>query len=79
MLQANPNVDVVYGHNDPMAEAAIISADSAGADKSKFLFVGIDALPTLDGGIRPYGRSALGVTYVYPTGGQQALITPFAF
>jgi ribose transport system substrate-binding protein len=73
MLQANPNVDVVYGHNDPMAEAAIISADSAGADKSKILFVGIDALPTPDGGIRSVMDGRLGVTYVYPTGGQQAI------
>ena len=28
-FQAQPEVDVVYAHNDPMAEAAIISAESA--------------------------------------------------
>ena len=30
MFQANPDVHVVYTHNDPMTEAAIISAESAG-------------------------------------------------
>jgi ribose transport system substrate-binding protein len=73
MYQANPNVDVVYAHNDPMTEAAVISADTAGRDKSKILFVGIDALPTPDGGIRSVMDGRIGVTYVYPTGGEQAI------
>lgn len=73
MLQANPNVDVVYGHNDPMAEAAFISAQNAHRDTSKMLFVGIDGLPTPDGGIQSVKAGRLGVTHVYPTGGQQAI------
>lgn len=73
MLQANPDVDVVYGHNDPMSEAAIISAQNAGRDTKKILFVGIDGLPTPDGGIRSVKDGRLNVTYVYPTGGQQAI------
>jgi ABC-type sugar transport system, periplasmic component len=73
MFQANPNVDVVYGHNDPMAEAAIISAQSAGKDVSKILFVGIDGLPTPDGGLRSVKDGRLGATYVYPTGGAEAI------
>jgi ribose transport system substrate-binding protein len=73
MFQANPNVDVVFGHNDPMTEAAIISAGTAGRDKSKMLFVGIDGLPTPDGGIHSVLNGNIGVTYVYPTGGQQAI------
>ena len=43
MFQANPDVNVVYGHNDPMAEAAIISAQNAGLDLDNMLFIGIDA------------------------------------
>jgi ribose transport system substrate-binding protein len=73
MLQANPDVDVVYAHNDPMAEAAIISAQNANRDLDKMLFVGIDALPTPDGGIRSVMDGRLDVTYVYPTGGAQAI------
>src|SRR5512133_2578133 len=46
MFQANPDVNVVYAHNDPMAEAAIISAQNAGLNLDDLLFIGIDALPT---------------------------------
>ncbi len=73
MFQANPNVDVVYAHNDPMGEAAVISAQNAGLDLSKIAFVGIDALPTPDGGIKSVMDGRLTVTYVYPTGGAQAI------
>lgn len=73
MFQANPNVDVVYAHNDPMGEAAVISAQNAGLDLSKIAFVGIDALPTPDGGIRSVMEGRLTVTYVYPTGGADAI------
>jgi ribose transport system substrate-binding protein len=73
MFQANPDVDVVYGHNDPMAEAAIISAQNTGRDVKKMLFVGIDGLPTPDGGIRSVQDGRISVTYVYPTGGSEAI------
>ena len=73
MFQANPDVNVVYAHNDPMGEAAIISAQNAGLDLSKIAFVGIDALPTPDGGIKSVMDGRLTVTYVYPTGGAQAI------
>lgn len=73
MFQANPDVDVVYSHNDPMAEAAIISAQNAGRDLKKMLFVGIDGLPTPDGGVRSVQDGRINVTYVYPTGGAQAI------
>ncbi len=73
MFQANPVIDVVYGHNDPMGEAAIISAQNAKKDLSKMAFVGIDGLPTPDGGIRSVMDGRLTVTYVYPTGGAQAI------
>lgn len=73
MLQANPDVNVVYAHNDPMAEAAIISAQNAGLNLDEILFIGIDALPTPDGGIRSVLDGRIDVTYVYPTGGAQAI------
>jgi len=73
MFQANPDVHVVYTHNDPMTEAAIISAENAGLDLDEILFIGIDALPTPDGGIRSVIDGRIDVTYVYPTGGAQAI------
>ncbi len=56
-----------------MAEGAYIAAQDAGIDVSKVLFIGIDALPTPDGGIMSVMEGRLGVTFVYPTGGKQAI------
>src|SRR5215218_8944831 len=64
-IAENPDVNVVYAHNDPMAEAAIISAQNAGLNLDDVLFVGIDALPTPDGGIRSVIDGRIDVTYVY--------------
>ena len=72
-FQNYPDLDVLYGHNDPMAEGAYIAAEDAGIDLSHVLFVGIDALPTPDGGIMSVLEGRLGVTFVYPTGGRQAI------
>ncbi|MDQ3525245.1 MAG: substrate-binding domain-containing protein [Chloroflexota bacterium] len=73
MFQANPDLNVIYAHNDPMAEAAIISAENQGLDPESILFIGIDGLPTPDGGLRSVADGRLDVTYVYPTGGQEAI------
>ena len=73
MLQANPSINVFFSHNDPMTAAAILAAANAHKDMSKMLFVGIDGLPTPDGGIRSVQAGRQGVTYVYPTGGAQAI------
>ena len=72
-FQAHPDLDVLYGHNDPMAEGAYIAAGDAGIDVSKVLFIGIDGLPTPDGGIMSVLDGRIGVTFVYPTGGKQAV------
>jgi ribose transport system substrate-binding protein len=73
MFRANEKIDVLYGHNDPMAEGAYIAAKDAGKDLSKILFVGIDGLPTPDGGIMSVLDGRIGVTFIYPTGGKQAI------
>jgi ribose transport system substrate-binding protein len=73
MLQAQPDVDVIYAHNDPMAEAAVISAQTGKRDLDKILVVGIDALATPDGGIKSVMDGRIDVTYVYPTGGAEAI------
>lgn len=73
MFQANSQVDIVYGHNDPMAEGALIAARQIQLDQEAILFIGIDALPNADGGIRSVLNDGLDVTYVYPTGGAEAI------
>ena len=73
MLKVNPKVDVVYAHNDPMAEGAINAFAQTKTDPSTTLIIGIDALPTPDGGIKSVIANRINVTYVYPTGGQEAI------
>ena len=57
----------------PTVEAAIITAESSKKDMAKLLVVGIDALPTADGGIKSVLDGRMDVTYVYPTGGKEAI------
>lgn len=71
-LQAESKIDVVYGHNDPAAIGAYIAAENAGR-QTEMKFIGIDALPTADGGIKEVMAGRLAVTYVYPTGGAEAI------
>lgn len=73
MFDANPTVDVVYAHNDPMAIASFNVARDQGRNTDAILFIGIDALPTPDGGIQAVRQGKLDVTYVYPTGGAEAI------
>ena len=69
-LQANDVIDVVYGHNDPAAIGAYIAAQNAGRE-NEMMFIGIDALP--NEGIPEVIAGRLSVTYVYPTGGEDAI------
>lgn len=71
-LQSQDQIDVVYGHNDPAAVGAFIAAKNANREK-EIAFIGIDALPTPDGGIQSVINGELTATYVYPTGGAEAI------
>jgi ribose transport system substrate-binding protein len=71
-LQAHPKIDLVYGHNDPMAVGAYLAAKAKGRDK-EMKFIGIDGLPGLDGGRQAVADGKLAATFVYPTGGKQAV------
>jgi ribose transport system substrate-binding protein len=71
-LAANPRIDLVYAHNDPMAMGAYLAAKAKGREK-EMKFIGIDALPGLDGGRQAVADGKLDATFVYPTGGRQAV------
>ena len=71
-LSANPVIDLVYAHNDPMAIGAYLAAKAKAREKS-MKFIGIDALPGLDGGRQAVADGKLDATFVYPTGGRQAV------
>lgn len=72
LLKSNPDIDAVYSHNDPMAEGAYLAAKSAGKE-SELKFTGIDALPIASGGIKAVEAGRLDATFVYPTGGREAV------
>jgi len=71
-LAAHPAIDVVYAHNDPMAIGAYLAAKAKGREK-EMVFIGIDALPGLDGGRQAVADGRLDATFVYPTGGREAV------
>ena len=60
--------DYVFAQNDRMAFGAWQTAKRHGLDKS-IRFVGIDALPGKDGGIRLVLDGVLDASYIYPTRG----------
>src|SRR5437899_4500288 len=65
VLRAQPNIDVVYGHNDPMAIGAYLAAKELGREK-EMIFVGVDGLGGPAGGIRKVMDGILAATFVYP-------------
>ncbi|MCU1688004.1 MAG: transporter substrate-binding protein [Amycolatopsis sp.] len=71
MLKAHPDIQAVYSQNDPMAEGARIAAQNAGLPKLPI--TGIDGLPVPEGGIKAVEAGRLSATFVYPTGGQEAI------
>ncbi len=77
MLQANDEIDLFFALNDPMAEGAYIAAKNAGREKD-ILFVGVDGLPTPDGGIKSVMDGRLSLSMVYPTGGKEAIESAYA-
>jgi ribose transport system substrate-binding protein len=71
-LAAHEHIDLVYAHNDPMAMGAYLAAKAKGRE-GEMKFVGIDGLPGLDGGRQMVADGKLVATFVYPTGGREAV------
>lgn len=65
ILRAEPKIDAVYAHNDPMAIGAYVAAHELGRDHEMF-FVGIDALGGPAGGIKKVMDGVLAATFYYP-------------
>jgi ribose transport system substrate-binding protein len=65
VLRAQPEIDVVYGHNDPMAIGAYLAAKELGRDQ-QMIFVGVDGLGGSAGGIKKVMDGVLAATFVYP-------------
>jgi ribose transport system substrate-binding protein len=71
-LAAHPHIDLVYAHNDPMAVGAYLAARAKGRD-GEMKFIGIDGLPGIEGGRQAVADGKLAATFVYPTGGREAV------
>ena len=71
-LAAHDHIDLVYAHNDPMAVGAYLAAKAKGRER-EMKFVGIDGLPGPDGGRQAVADGKLAATFVYPTGGKEAV------
>jgi len=69
-LDRFPEIDAVYGHNDPAANGAYLAAKAAGREDD-MLFVGIDALPKE--GLQYVREGRLDATFYYPTCGAEAI------
>jgi ribose transport system substrate-binding protein len=65
MLRAEPQIDVVYGHNDPMAVGAYLAARELGREK-QMIFIGVDGLGGPAGGIKKVMDGVLTATFYYP-------------
>ncbi|MDQ2898335.1 MAG: substrate-binding domain-containing protein [Acidobacteriota bacterium] len=65
VLRAQPSIDAVYGHNDPMAVGAYLAAKELGREK-EMIFVGVDGLGGPAGGIKKVMDGVLAATFVYP-------------
>jgi ribose transport system substrate-binding protein len=74
-LAAHPRIDAVYAHNDPGAHGAWLAARAAGRE-GEMVFVGIDALP--QEGRQYVAQGILDATFLYPTGGGEAVETALA-
>lgn len=71
LLKAHPDLQALYSENDPMAEGARIAAQNAG--QPNLPITGIDGLPIESGGIKAVAEGRLSATFVYPTGGKEAI------
>jgi ribose transport system substrate-binding protein len=71
MLQAHPDIQMVYASNDMMAAGARLAAKGAG--KGNIKIIGTDGLPGPAGGIRAVAEGEWAATFTYPTGAKEAI------
>lgn len=74
LLECFPQFDVLYAHNDRMADGAYEAALRKGREKS-IRFIGTDALAGEDYGLESVLTGKLSATFIYPTGGDEVVKT----
>jgi signal transduction histidine kinase/DNA-binding response OmpR family regulator len=71
-FRALPEFDLVFAHNDVMAYGSNVVCRQLAPDRN-IAFVGIDGLPGPGGGIQSVDENILNATFLYPTGGEEAI------
>lgn len=74
ILRTNGDIDLIYAQNDMMAQDAYNVCRKLGLEK-KVRIIGIDGLPTKGGGLEMVENGIISATVLYPTGGQEAIMT----
>jgi ribose transport system substrate-binding protein len=69
-LDAHPDIDLVYAHNDPMAYGAYLAAKDVGREKN-IAFLGVDAIPAE--GVMWVYQGILTATFLYKTPGDEGI------
>lgn len=77
LLVHNPEIDMVFAHNDRMAAGAYEAAMKY-QRQHEMLFVGIDALAGEGYGVEQVASGQLDATFIYPTGGDRVMQTAMA-
>lgn len=75
-LRNYEDIDMVYGHNDPMAYGAYLAAKDAGR-ADDIIFIGVDGLP--NEGVAWVANGELAATFLYPTPGAEGLRQALAY
>lgn len=70
MLQAHPDIKMLYASNDMMAAGALLAAKGAG---KQVMIIGTDGLPGPAGGIEAVANGNWSATFTYPTGAKEAI------
>lgn len=73
LKEYNGKINAVYGGNDRMTIGARRVIKEYGLDDGSILYLGVDALPTENGGIRQVADSLLTASAIYPTHGDELL------
>ncbi|MCD8043126.1 MAG: substrate-binding domain-containing protein [Tannerellaceae bacterium] len=72
ILKEEPDIDILFAHNDRMAAGAYIAASRANREK-EMKFLGIDALPGTNYGLDLVLQDILEATFIYPTDGDKVM------
>jgi ribose transport system substrate-binding protein len=69
-FESHESINLVYGHNDPLAHEAYLAAKDAGQDQGMF-YLGVDGLP--DQSVAWVCKGELTATFLYATPGAEGI------